>query len=112
MRNCRGADAQSKLNALRTDGLTPLYDALVKAAEILQENRDPESRPAMILFSDGFDDFGILKWPTSAVCSGPPLDTANFYSGFERELGSGGWSWTGEPRWSYSSRFGWSMSLG
>ena len=59
MRNCRGADAQSKLNALRTDGLTPLYDALVKAAEILQENRDPESRPAMILFSDGFDTISI-----------------------------------------------------
>jgi hypothetical protein len=60
----------------------------------------------------GNGDFGILKWPTSAVCFGPPLDTINFYSGFERELGSGGWSWTGEPRWSYSSRFGWSMSLG
>jgi hypothetical protein len=57
-------------------------------------------------------DFGILKWPTSAVCFGPPLDTANFYSGFEREIGSGGWSWTGEPRWSYSSRFGWSTSSG
>src|SRR6266540_2195630 len=53
-------------------------------------------------------DFGILKWPTLAVCFGPPLDTANFYSGFERALGSGGWSWTGEPRWSCSSRFCWS----
>src|SRR6202163_3250900 len=31
-------------------------------------------------------DFGILKWPTSAVCFGQPLDTANFYSGFERVL--------------------------
>ena len=58
------------------------------------------------------DDFGIMKWPTSAVCFGPPLDTANFYSGCKRELGSGGGSWTGEPRWSCSSRFGWSMSLG
>src|SRR6266536_6534110 len=57
-------------------------------------------------------DFGILKWPTLAVCFGPPLDTTNFYSGFEHELGSGGWGWTGEPRWSCSSRFGWSMSLG
>jgi VWFA-related protein len=59
VRNCRGADAQSKLNALRTDGLTPLYDAVVKASEILQENRDPESRPAMILFSDGFDTVSV-----------------------------------------------------
>ena len=42
---------------------------------------------------------------------GQPLDTANFYSGCKRELGSGGGSWTGEPRWSCSSRFGWSTSL-
>jgi hypothetical protein len=61
---------------------------------------------------EGACDFGIMKWPTSAVCFGPPLDTANFYSGCKRELGSGGGSWTGEPRWSCSSRFGWSMSSG
>ena len=68
----------------------------------------------MLVSSDGIPkhDFGILKWPTLAVCFGPPLDTTNFYSGFEHELGSGGWGWTGEPRWSCSSRFGWSMSLG
>ena len=66
------------------------------------------------LLKDGakFSDFGIMKWPTSAVCFGPPLDTANFYSGSKRELGSGGGSWTGEPRWSCLSRFGWSMSSG
>src|SRR6266536_2332434 len=67
-----------------------------------------------ITFANDFDglplglaahDFGILKWPTLAVCFGPPLDTTNFYSGFEHELGSGGWGWTGEPRWSCSSRF-------
>ena len=66
----------------------------------------------VLIFRSLIADFGILKWPTSAVCFGPPLDTANFYSGFERELGSGGWGWTGEARWSYSSRFGWSMSSG
>ena len=48
--------------------------------------------------------FGGLFWPTHG--------TANFYSGFERELESGGGSWTGEPRWSYSSRFVGNMSLG
>jgi hypothetical protein len=35
-------------------------------------------------------------------------DSTLFLSGFE-DRGS---SWTGEPRWSYTSRFGGSMSLG
>jgi len=59
VRNCRGAEAQEKLNALRADGLTPLYDALMKAAAILKEDRDPESRAAMILFSDGMDTISM-----------------------------------------------------
>jgi len=59
VRDCRGVDAQAKLNALRADGSTPLYDALVKAEQILKENRDPESRPAIILFSDGADTISI-----------------------------------------------------
>jgi VWFA-related protein len=59
LRNCRAADAQGKLNALRADGLTPLYDALVNALRILKENRDPESRPAVILFSDGMDTISM-----------------------------------------------------
>jgi VWFA-related protein len=54
-RNCREAGVQEKLNALRAGGATPLYDALLQATEILKENRDPESRPAIILFSDGMD---------------------------------------------------------
>jgi VWFA-related protein len=54
-RNCGGAQTQMKLAALRADGATPLYDALLEASEILTEDRDPESRPAMILFSDGMD---------------------------------------------------------
>jgi len=59
VRNCREAGAQAKLDALRVDGLTPLYDALVKASEILKEHRDPNSRPAMILFSDGADTISV-----------------------------------------------------
>ncbi len=59
VRNCREADAGRKLDALRVDGLTPLYDALVEASEILKEHRDPDSRPAMILFSDGMDTISI-----------------------------------------------------
>jgi VWFA-related protein len=52
-RNCKGETASLKLSALRANGLTPLYDALFQASELLKETRDAESRPAMILFSDG-----------------------------------------------------------
>ena len=54
-RNCNAQVAHAGLNTLRASGATPLYDALVDAAEILQEGRDSEARPAIILFSDGRD---------------------------------------------------------
>lgn len=54
-RNCNRDVARVMLNTLRANGTTPLYDALFQAAEMLKENRDPESRPAMVLFSDGVD---------------------------------------------------------
>ncbi len=54
-RNCMRDTAAVKLNALRANGLTPLYDALYQATELLKETLDEESRPAMILFSDGED---------------------------------------------------------
>lgn len=59
VRNCREAGAQEKLNTLHADGLTPLYDAVVNAARILQQDRDPASRPAIILLSDGMDTISI-----------------------------------------------------
>jgi VWFA-related protein len=59
VQNCRAAGALEKLNALRADSLTPLYDALVKAAEVLKENRDPGTRPAMIVFTDGMDTISM-----------------------------------------------------
>jgi VWFA-related protein len=58
-RKCNAQSAKVKLSALRATGATPLYDALVQAAEILKGNRDPESRPAMILFSDGMDTISM-----------------------------------------------------
>jgi VWFA-related protein len=58
-RNCIGEGARVMLNSLRANGATPLYDALFQAAEILKENRDPESRPAMVLFSDGVDTISM-----------------------------------------------------
>jgi VWFA-related protein len=58
-RNCGEEAARVQLSTLRANGATPLYDALLQAAEILRENRDPESRPAMILFSDGVDTISM-----------------------------------------------------
>ena len=58
-RNCLASAARTKLNTLHADGATPLYDALFEAAELLQKNREPEMRPAIILFSDGLDTISI-----------------------------------------------------
>jgi VWFA-related protein len=58
-RNCNAAIARAKLDSLRASGATPLYDALVEAAEILERDRDSELRPAMILFSDGADTISM-----------------------------------------------------
>jgi VWFA-related protein len=54
-RNCREETGGEKLNALRANGATPLYDALFEASEILKQSRDSETRPAMIMLSDGAD---------------------------------------------------------
>jgi VWFA-related protein len=62
-RNCHASAAQPRLDQLRTRGLTPLYDAVLTAAEILQQGHDPEARPAMILFSDGMDNFSMHSLP-------------------------------------------------
>ena len=59
VRNCREAGALRGLNALRADGSTPLYDALVEASRLLAEDRDTESRPAIILISDGVDTISM-----------------------------------------------------
>lgn len=58
-RNCTGDATWVKLEGLRASGATPLYDALFQAAEILRQDHDPESRSAMILFSDGSDTISL-----------------------------------------------------
>jgi VWFA-related protein len=58
-RNCDGEALRLKLSTLHAAGATPLYDALFQAAEILKEGNDPETRPAMILISDGVDTISM-----------------------------------------------------
>jgi len=62
-RNCRAEGARVKLDSLRAHGVTPLYDALFQAAKMLEKSRDSESRPAMILFSDGADTISMHSLP-------------------------------------------------
>jgi len=62
-RNCNAESAGVRLSSLRANGLTPLYDALFQASEMLKQTRDPESRPAMILFSDGMDTISMHSIP-------------------------------------------------
>ena len=50
----------------------------------------------------GSGDFGILKWPSSAVCFGPPQGTDGYSNSGEAR--SGGARWTGEAKWSCSNR--------
>ncbi len=62
-RNCKEESAAVKLSALHANGFTPLYDALFEASELLKETRDDDSRPAMILFSDGLDTISMHGVP-------------------------------------------------
>jgi VWFA-related protein len=62
-RNCRAENARVKLDGLRANGVTPLYDALLQAGKLLDDGRDSERRPAMILFSDGADTFSVHSLP-------------------------------------------------
>jgi VWFA-related protein len=62
-RDCNEASAQARLEALRAGGETPLYDAMMLAAETLGQNRDSEARSAMLLFSDGEDTISMHSLP-------------------------------------------------
>lgn len=54
-RNCRDSAAAASLSMLRANGLTPLYDALVLAAEAVAVDRGVNFRNVLIVFSDGQD---------------------------------------------------------
>jgi hypothetical protein len=75
----------------------------------MQITDDPLFTP--LLLHEAPLDFGILDWPTSAFCFGPPWVKRTSSLDLSEELGSGGGSWTGEPRWRCTSRSDESMSL-
>ena len=53
--NCRSSLPAERFLAAPAGGLTPLFDAIVFAARLLSQRRDPRDRPVLILFSDGQD---------------------------------------------------------
>jgi VWFA-related protein len=54
--NCQSATAEEHLSAATADGQTPLFDAVLLAADFLTRHHDPAARPVLILFSDGEDN--------------------------------------------------------
>jgi VWFA-related protein len=63
---CRASDSASKLLAVKSGGTTPLFDALIFAADFISHHRRAGARPVIILFSDG-DDTISLHSPREAL---------------------------------------------
>lgn len=57
--SCRESSAANKLLAVKSSGLTPLYDALIFAADFVARHRRAGVRPVLILFSDGNDTISL-----------------------------------------------------
>jgi VWFA-related protein len=53
--NCRASRALERPPAVQAGGLTPLFDGVVYAADLLAQRGDPDARKVLILFSDGED---------------------------------------------------------
>jgi VWFA-related protein len=63
---CRASDSAGKLLAVKSGGTTPLFDALIFAADFISHHRRAGARPVMILFSDG-DDTISMHSPREAL---------------------------------------------
>ncbi len=63
---CRASDSVSRLLAVKSGGTTPLFDALIFAADFISHHRRAGARPVIILFSDG-DDTISLHSPREAL---------------------------------------------
>lgn len=59
--NCRDSSLAGRLEAVEAEGTTPLYDALQFAGNFVAQHRRPETRPVLILFSDGNDTISMTS---------------------------------------------------
>jgi hypothetical protein len=57
---------------------------------LLDRIKDHATREWYLKAAVEYGDFGILKWPTSAVCFGPPWVERTSSLDLSEELGSGG----------------------
>lgn len=53
--DCRTPEAERRLLSIAPAGPTPLYDSLIRAADLLSATHRPTARQAILLFSDGND---------------------------------------------------------
>jgi len=79
-----------KLDGREYSGTTDLADTArneTQARQLETDHRQAllEGRTPLRRFVDS----GIMKWPTSAVCFGPPLGQSELLVWTERELGTG-----------------------
>jgi len=56
---CDFSDTASRLQAVKSGGATPLFDALIFGADFLSRHRRAGARPVLILFSDGNDTISL-----------------------------------------------------
>jgi VWFA-related protein len=64
--NCRAADALRSLATVNTGAATPLFDALIFAADFSSRHRRSGARPVLLLFSDGNDTISLHS-PREAI---------------------------------------------
>jgi len=57
--SCRAADSMNRLQAAKSSGTTPLFDALIFGADFIAHHRRAGVRPVLILYSDGNDTFSM-----------------------------------------------------
>jgi VWFA-related protein len=76
--NCRSSSVTDRLVAISNGGATPLFDAVVFAANFVSERRAPGVRPVLIIFSDGDDT--ISKRSASEAFEGALASEAQIYA--------------------------------
>jgi len=57
--DCRSSNAAGRLPASHSGGLTPLFDSVVFASDLMAQNGDPKAEKVLILFSDGNDTISL-----------------------------------------------------
>jgi VWFA-related protein len=53
--NCRASDAVAQIRDMKVGGLTPLFDSIAFAADLLTQQGEASTQRVLILFSDGED---------------------------------------------------------